>query len=347
MQGIFINYRRQDSQSAAGRLADHIKENMVGVPVFRDVETIEPGVDFIEAINRALESCGVLLAVIGPHWVSLTDAAGRRRLDNPNDYTRLEITTALKRNDVRVIPVLVEGAQMPEPDDLPEDLQALCRRNAIELTDKRWNFDVSQLIEALRKVLDIAPPRPDPQPQPPPQPAPAPAPVQPAWYQRLSKKQWGGIAAVVVVLGILGEEEPSPGGADPPPPMPANLDVPPAPVQSAPMQPPAVQPSAINPVTNTPAPVQTLAGGWQDAEGGRYQLIEQGSGRYRLEGQSPYGPVVGEGKIANNILVLAYVINGVQYGAYLEISADGNWLRGQYGNGATNEVGMVVLQRIS
>ena len=74
--------------------------------------------------------------------------------------------------------------------------------------------------------------------------------------------------------------------------------------------------------------------------------MNKGGGRYRLEGQSPYGPVVGEGKIANNILV-AYVINGVQYSAYLETSADGNWLQGQYGNGATDEVEMVVLQRSS
>ena len=92
MQGVFISYRRQDSQSAAGRLADDIKEIIVDVPVFRDVETIAAGVDFVEAINRALESCGVLLAVIGPRWLTAVDAAGQRRLDNPDDYTRLELS---------------------------------------------------------------------------------------------------------------------------------------------------------------------------------------------------------------------------------------------------------------
>ena len=330
MQGIFISYRRQDSQSAAGRLADHIKEHLPEVPVFRDVETIEPGVDFIEAINRALASCGVLLAVIGPNWLSLTDAAGRRRLDNPNDYTRLEIVTALKRDNVRVIPVLVEGAQMPEPDDLPEDLQALCRRNAIELTDKRWNFDVSQLIDALRKVLPLPPPSPRPQPQPLPPPA--------AWYRRLSKKQWGGIAVGVIVLSMLGEYEPAP-QPDPSPPEPASVYAPPQNVAPTPIQPVANTPSNYAPARPT-----TLAGGWQDAEGGRYHIQEYGGG-YRFEGNSPYGPVTGAGTIVNGVLTLIYTVNGVQYAAELVISADGNWLQGRYASAVTGESGMVALQR--
>lgn len=155
MQGIFISYRRQDSQSAAGRLADDLKEVIVDVPVFRDVETIAPGVDFVEAINRALQSCGVLLAVIGPRWLSAVDGAGQRRLDNPDDYTRLEIATALKRGDVRVIPVLVEGALMPAPGDLPADLQALARRNAVELSDNRWSYDVSRLAATVCEALGV------------------------------------------------------------------------------------------------------------------------------------------------------------------------------------------------
>lgn len=156
MQGVFISYRRQDSQSAAGRLADDIKELIVDVPVFRDVETIAPGVDFVDAINRALQSCGVLLAVIGPRWLTAADSAGQRRLDNPDDYTRLEIATALKRNDVRVIPVLVEGALMPSPGELPADLQALARRNAVELSDNRWNYDVSRLAATVGEALGVA-----------------------------------------------------------------------------------------------------------------------------------------------------------------------------------------------
>lgn len=165
MRGVFISYRRQDSQSAAGRLADHLKDHLHGVRVFRDVETIEPGVDFVEAINRALQSSAIMLAVIGPRWMLVTDAAGRRRLDDPHDYNRLEVSAALKRSDVRVIPVLVEGAQMPATEDLPEDLKALSRRNAIELTDKRWDYDVGKLVETLDKVLSQGNnPEPDPGP---------------------------------------------------------------------------------------------------------------------------------------------------------------------------------------
>ena len=143
MKGIFVSYRRQDSQSAAGRLSDHLRDHLAGVPIFRDVETIEPGVDFVEAIERALASCGVLVAVIGPRWLSVTDAEGQRRLDSPDDYTRIEIATALNRTGVRVIPVLVEGAVMPLSTELPDDLGLLARRNAIEITDRRWDYDVS------------------------------------------------------------------------------------------------------------------------------------------------------------------------------------------------------------
>ena len=157
MQGIFISYRRQDSQSAAGRLADTLKEQLPEATLFRDVETIEAGVDFVGAINAALESCGVLLAVIGPRWISIQDDAGRRRLDDPNDYTRLELATALGRADVRVIPVLVDGATMPDAEALPPELKPLARRNAVELTDKRWDYDVAQLVATLRRVLGLEP----------------------------------------------------------------------------------------------------------------------------------------------------------------------------------------------
>jgi hypothetical protein len=156
---IFISYRRQDSQSAAGRLADSLKEQLPEAAIFRDVETIEAGVDFVNAINAALESCGVLLAVMGPRWISIQDDAGRRRLDDPNDYSRLELATALKRADVRVIPVLVDGASMPDPEALPADLKPLARRHAVELTDKRWDYDVAQLVATLRRALGLQQPR--------------------------------------------------------------------------------------------------------------------------------------------------------------------------------------------
>jgi len=330
MQGIFISYRRQDSQSAAGRLADHVKEHIPDVPVFRDVETIEPGVDFIEAINRALESCGVLLAVIGPKWVSLTDAAGRRRVDNPNDYTRLEITTALKRKDVRVIPVLVEGAQMPEPDDLPEDLQGLCRRNAIELTDKRWNFDVSQLIDGLRKALDIKPSPPDP----------VPGAAQPTWYSRFSKKQWAsitvGVVATIVMLGLLGGEQ-------------QQDTVQPGPVRTEPVVYPKVSDAPVipDPPINRTSPRDMLTGTWQDEEGGRYYFVQGSVLLFDFKGNSKAGPVNGSGVMLVTSLTLTYTLNGTtKYSAKLEMSADGNSLKGIYSSEDTGESGMMVLQRI-
>jgi len=89
--------------------------------VFIDVASIEPGVDFAEVITRAVGSCDVLLAVIGPGWLTAPDEAGQRRLDDPDDLVRLEVEAALAR-DVRVIPVLVEDATMPRRKDLPEDL---------------------------------------------------------------------------------------------------------------------------------------------------------------------------------------------------------------------------------
>src|SRR5574343_641914 len=202
MKGIFISYRRQDSQSAAGRLADHLREHLPAVPIFRDVETIEPGVDFVEAIGRALQSCGVLLAIIGPRWATRVDAAGRRRLDDANDYARLEIATALQRSDVLVIPVLVEGATIPAADELPDDLKPLARRNAFELSDKRWEFDVTSLVDALKKALGILPsPKPPPRPVPP-RPAPA---ASGTW------KKWAwGIGAVFVLATIFTAEESPP-----------------------------------------------------------------------------------------------------------------------------------------
>lgn len=229
MRGIFISYRRQDSQSAAGRLADHLKEQMPDASIFRDVETIEPGVDFVDAINHAMTSCAVLLAVIGPRWMTVTGANGRRRLDDPHDYNRLEIATALKRNDVRVIPVLVEGAVMPATDDLPEDLKPLSRRNAVELTDKRWEYDVGQLIETLKKILHsdtsaplephaIATPAPVHRPSPTPQPAssiPVPQPASPARPIALAT---AGVLGAVALGFWLNRDAPEP--ADP---LPAGL----------------------------------------------------------------------------------------------------------------------------
>ena len=146
--GIFVSYRRDDSSGHAGRLADRLVEHFGRNRIFMDIDTIEPGEDFVAVIENAVSSCDILIAVIGRNWLS----ASATRLENPNDFVRLEIATALRR-EIRVIPVLVQRAEMPNPQDLPEDLVKLTRRNAIELSDSRWQNDVDQLINVMERVL--------------------------------------------------------------------------------------------------------------------------------------------------------------------------------------------------
>jgi hypothetical protein len=155
MPGVFISYRREDCPGHAGRLFDRLRTRFGGDSVFIDVTGIEGGVDFVEVLENAVGSCDVLLAVIGREWVTSTDKSGRRRLDDPRDFIRLEISTALTRN-VRVIPVLVESAPVPAVDELPADLTPLIRRQAVELRDTRWDADVDDLIALLAKILRSA-----------------------------------------------------------------------------------------------------------------------------------------------------------------------------------------------
>jgi hypothetical protein len=153
MDGIFINYRRDDSAPYAGRLYDHLRRTFPQQKVFMDIDAIDPGEDFVDAINRTLESSRVVLAVIGRTWTAAVDEGGRRRLDNPDDYVVRELSAALT-SKARVIPVLVGGATMPKSDALPLPLAALARRNAIEVSDTRFSSDADRLGAAIRKLLD-------------------------------------------------------------------------------------------------------------------------------------------------------------------------------------------------
>ena len=152
MDTIFISYRREDSSGYAGRIFDRLRDAFGTNRVFMDVSAIEPGVDFVEAIDHAVGSCAVLIVVIGKKWLTCTDAAGRRRLDDPQDFIRLETATALRRN-IRVIPVLVQAADMPRDEDLPEELKKLARRQATEISDSHWDTDMGQLIVTLRGIV--------------------------------------------------------------------------------------------------------------------------------------------------------------------------------------------------
>jgi len=142
---IFISYRRDDTSGEAGHLAADLRKRFGRENVFIDIDTIAPGVDFETRISQALSACRVTFVLIGNNWLNVTLPDGTRRLDQESDYVRKEIATALRRPDVQVVPVLVEGTVMPSADQLPTDIAELARRNAVELSNKRWRYDVSQL----------------------------------------------------------------------------------------------------------------------------------------------------------------------------------------------------------
>jgi hypothetical protein len=157
---IFISYRREETAGHAGRLYDAMVERFGEASIFVDVE-LAPGIDFVERIREAIGGCRALIVMIGPRWATLTNGGGPR-LGDPDDFVRLEVETALRRPDVTVIPVLVGGAQMPDPQELPEGLRPLTRLNALELSDLRWRYDIGRLHTALDELLADARPQPGP-----------------------------------------------------------------------------------------------------------------------------------------------------------------------------------------
>lgn len=152
---IFISYRREDSAGYAGRIYDRLVTEFGFEQVFFDIDTIPPGDDFVEVLSEKVQSCDVLLAVIGKSWLTVTDPAGRARIQNPEDFVAIEIGTALRRR-VRVIPVLVGGGRMPVSSELPQELVALARRQAHELPDKGFIGAFERLFPVLRKPLSVA-----------------------------------------------------------------------------------------------------------------------------------------------------------------------------------------------
>jgi hypothetical protein len=149
MSGIFLSYRRDDASGWAGRLYEHLVRDWGADHVFMDIDTIAPGEDFRKAIARTMDACDVVMVVIGPSWVNARDQAGRRRLDQEGDTHRAEVVAALSA-DVRVVPVLVGGATMPEVTDLPGPMQDLAYRNAAIVEDRRFASDVDALQRTLR-----------------------------------------------------------------------------------------------------------------------------------------------------------------------------------------------------
>jgi hypothetical protein len=188
---VFVSYRREDTAGHAGRLFDAISARFGDDHVFMDVD-LQPGVDFVSRIEETIGSSAVLLVIIGPRWTTVArEGGGEPRIREERDYVRLEVETALARPDVKVIPVLVGGAQMPPPEALPESLQPLRGRNALELSDARWRYDVGRLVNSLAEVLG--------------EPQPLPTSGGTASHRRLLIGIGvGAVALVVVVLAVAG-----------------------------------------------------------------------------------------------------------------------------------------------
>jgi TIR domain len=149
--GIFISYRRDQAEAHAGRIYDRLCEVFGEKAVFMDVDSISPGFDFPQALDDAVKSCDVMLVLIGPGWAEVRDEKGRR-LDDPNDYVRQEVEAGLRR-EIPVIPVLFGGAAPPRPDELPEGLQSLVRRQAFSLPHETFRSQAQVLVDLLQPLV--------------------------------------------------------------------------------------------------------------------------------------------------------------------------------------------------
>lgn len=337
MAAIFVSYRRSDSSGYAGRLVDSLEEAFPGHQLFRDVESIEAGSDFVEAITRALQASSALIVVIGPRWLDVTDAAGTRRLDDPQDFVRIEIATALK-SGLKVIPVLVDGAPMPAADRLPDDIKALARKQGLDLCDRRWDYDVGVLLDQLARVPGIQR-----------RPAPAEVATVREVQPRASGTWWkvgGGAVAAVVALGLFGAFS-----ADDPVPVPAPLPIVSGP--SAPGPDPVVTPAPrsggeIVPVAHTTVPpvapaqrsadvppavpvTPDVAGLWRSPEGDGLYFEQHGREVAVIAGDaSATQGFVGRGAFQGRQLDLAltHLQSGAAVHMRLALSDDGRQMAG-------------------
>jgi hypothetical protein len=155
MARIFLSYRREDSAGHAGRIFDHLNGGFGYGRVFMDVEGIEAGENFAKAIEEAIAGCDTVVAVIGKRWAGEADSFGNRRIDDPEDYVRQEIETAL-RLGVELVPVVVGGADFPHKQDLPKELAELALRNALQIDDKAFLPGVERLIAILEKTTAMS-----------------------------------------------------------------------------------------------------------------------------------------------------------------------------------------------
>jgi len=149
---IFISYRRNDTFATAGRLYDRLEAHFGTDNIFLDVDNLLPGVDFVKELRRSIDDCDIILVLIGSTWLDSTDNNGKRKIDNPNDFVRIEIKIALEKNKI-VIPVLIEDVEMPRSRSLPEVLKPLASRQASKLVHEQFNTDVKRLIQIVEVLV--------------------------------------------------------------------------------------------------------------------------------------------------------------------------------------------------
>ena len=147
---LFISYRRDDSAGYAGRLYDRLEREFGRDHLVMDVDSIPLGANFVKVLGDEVAKCDLLLAIIGPGWLEARDEEGKRRLENPQDFVRIEIGTALKRG-IPVIPILLEGTRIPKADQLPDDLKELTLRNGLNVRHVSFLDDLERLIRGLKR----------------------------------------------------------------------------------------------------------------------------------------------------------------------------------------------------
>ena len=153
---IFVNYRREDCAANAVAISAYLERAFGSARVFIDVDRLRPGQNFPQELEKRLSACKVTLCLIGPGWLDARDENGNRRIDNPQDWVRLEIERALARNVV-VIPVLVEGASLSKASELPETLRPLVQRQAAEITTNNFRNDMAGLTRDVRAIVGGTP----------------------------------------------------------------------------------------------------------------------------------------------------------------------------------------------
>lgn len=333
-KNVFISYRVQDTSGETGRLVDALKNHFEEDQIFMDIDKIEPGVDFTEVLSHSLDTCDVMLAIIGPNWQG-RDSNNLSRIKKPDDWVRLELSTALKRN-IRVVPVLVDGASLPDVNELPEDLEGLSRRQTYEISNKRWRYDTEQLIHFLQHNIGVKPKRQVPGVQPSPQPQSSNKSSIPVWL-----KVTIGIFAFVGLLGIIGLiAERNEKAQNPVEPQSftgtGNSNI---------------QPASTNNIPSTSTVTEMdVSGNWIDPEGGIVNLQQSGNKLTVQIFHNNEQTGTGSGYIENNsVEINANILNAAMITYNLQLSANGNEMNGNLtaiAQGNTNTV-VTWLKRIN